>query len=87
MVKRSFLSDFTESKIELVGHVLIIDGKRYINRGLWLIDSIDLKERLVFKDDMGSETWFAETLPFSQVDLIPLFATIENTNGQRAKDG
>lgn len=68
-----FLSDFTESTIVLKDNILTIDGKRYINRGLWLMDDIDLKERIVYKDDMGEETWFAEIMPFDQVELIPLF--------------
>lgn len=75
MIKRIvFLSDFTESKIELVDkHILVIDGKRYINRGPWLIDGIDVKQRLVYKDNLDGNSWFTETVRFDQVDLIPLF--------------
>ena len=73
------LSDFSSSRIELNGNILVIDGKRYVNRGLWLIDDIDCKEQIVYKDDLGEDTWFAETLRFNQVELIPLF-------GERKKE-
>jgi hypothetical protein len=69
-----FLSEFTESKIELVGHILVIDGKRYINRGLWLIHDIDSARRLVYKDEGKENALFGgESVSFQEVDLIPLF--------------
>jgi hypothetical protein len=71
-----FLSDFTESKIELSGCILIIDGKRYINRGEWLVRGIDVKNRLVFKERQTNSLLFEdESVPFDGVSLIPLFTT------------
>ena len=75
-VPSMFLSDFTESKIELSGCILIIDGKRYINRGLWLVRDIDVKNRLVFKEGQTHSLLFEnESVPFDEVQLIPLFTT------------
>lgn len=69
-----FLSDFTESKIELIGHILVIDGKRYLNRGAWLISGIDLKNRVVYKEGSVKSLLFDdESVSFQAVELIPLF--------------
>ena len=69
-----FLSDFTESKIELIGHILVIDGKRYLNRGTWLISEIDLKNRVVYKEGSKKSLLFDdESVSFQEVELMPLF--------------
>jgi len=69
-----FLSDFTESKIELNGHILVIDGKRYLNSGAWLISEIDVIKRLVYKEGSQKSLLFDdESVSFQEVELIPLF--------------
>jgi len=70
-----FLSDFTESKIELVGHIVVIDGKRYITRG-FLPSEIDVIKRLVYVEGaVKSKLFHDDCMRFDEVDLIPLFAT------------
>jgi len=71
-----FLSDFTKSKIELLGHILVIDGRRYINRGEWLIGDIDVRNRRVYKEGQTKSHLFHDaSMSFDEVNLIPLFPT------------
>ena len=71
------LSEFIGRDIKLNYNVIEIDGKRYLYRGTYIIEEIDIENQVVYKKDESS-IWFQEPIPFSQVSLIPLFKTEEN---------